>query len=58
VSEKQTRITLDEPAGQPQTSDLPDIGVVRQTVEKNFPDLWPAVDAGISVCANTPSQSR
>src|SRR6266545_1471462 len=29
----------------------PDILAVRQTIETHFPDLWPAVDLGLSTCA-------
>ena len=28
-----------------------DIAGVRKIVEKHFPHLWPAVEAGLSVCA-------
>ncbi len=30
---------------------LPDVAVVRAIVEHNFPDLWPAVDLGLSTAA-------
>jgi hypothetical protein len=30
---------------------LPDLSSTKVTVEENFPGLWPAVEAGLSVCA-------
>src|SRR5712664_3819338 len=30
---------------------VPDVAVVRKTVEQYFPDLWPAVDLGLSTTA-------
>jgi len=30
---------------------LPDVAMVRGTVEEHFPGLWPAVEVGLSVCA-------
>ena len=50
MSEEKTR-TEDEPADRVQTNDPSRIGFVRQTIEENFPGLWPAVDMALSVSA-------
>lgn len=31
---------------------MPDVSAVRDMVQKHFPELWPAVDVGLSVCAS------
>ena len=37
--------------GKKSVSQVPDIAGVRKKVEQHFPLLWPAVEAGLSVCA-------
>ncbi len=31
---------------------MPNVSAVRDVVQKHFPELWPAVDVGLSVCAS------
>ena len=48
LSEKAPQAVAHEP---PVAATDTTIQVVRKTIRKHFPKLWPAVDAGLSTCA-------
>ncbi len=46
-----TSACLAETPVEVESQPAPDIATVRETVKEHFPDLWPAVEVGLSTCA-------